>query len=699
MRQLESPVANIPSIQTLARTLVIGCALATAAACGTPVDVALTDEGAGTFSVESGSREEIALLALANDESVDVALLDVDVALDARAARNIVAARPFATVDELDAVSYVGPTALNRMLAFALANGYAPGEDGTGEDGVSEEVEILAMLAFVNDAATSEELLDDDVGLDARAARNIVAHRDGADAVVGTEDDDLFDDVAELDAVSYVGQSALGRLRAYAAAHGWIDVVIDTRDDNAQVDVIFSPQAIDQSHTARVKHMIATAEVSLDVAMYSLSDTSLITALEQAVDRGVTVRMVFEGANKDRKKTGADFERSKSARLERAGVDVRYVNKIMHHKYVIVDGPKDNLVAAATARISSGSGNWSSSAATRYDENTLFFEGEPAVALLLQQEFDYMWSHSRDFDAGLGLDHPTGEFVIDAQTLADVGVNDDDADLPLDIYFTSENFSINEGSTTFRRGDRSVVADALVAAIEDATESIWVASGHLRSRPVSEALMAKVQDAPEVEIKVLLDGQEYISSYYQGVQLRDLADCLSEASTATQERNCNESGFLFGYSIGEAGVDVRYSYSAYRWHYSYAQQMHHKLLIIDSDELWTGSYNLSANAEFSTFENMMVLRGARFQDVIDAYEENFVSLWDRNRDGAYADLMGEVEAADQEGPGASFPIVFEAMTLTYDEVTDFKSLVRDVCPAINSDDYRRRPEAHRYCNL
>ncbi len=198
---------------------------------------------------------------------------------------------------------------------------------------------------------------------------------------------------------------------------------------------------------------------------------------------------------------------------------------------------------------------------------------------------------------------------------------------------------------------------------------------------------------------MLLDGQEYVSSYYQGVQLRDLEDCLEEATTATQERNCNERGFLFGYSIGEAGVDVRYSYSAYRWHYSYAQQMHHKLLIIDSDELWTGSYNLSANAEFSTFENMMVLRGERFQDVIDAYEENFVSLWDRNRDGAYADLMSEIEAADDEGAGASIPIVFEAMTLTYDEVTAFKDLVRDVCPAINSDDYRQRPEAHRYCDL
>ncbi len=211
--------------------------------------------------------------------------------------------------------------------------------------------------------------------------------------------------------------------------------------------------------------------------------------------------------------------------------------------------------------------------------------------------------------------------------------------------------------------------------------------------------MAKVAAAPDVEIKVLLDGQEYISSYYNNTQLENVAECLAIATTATQERNCNERGFLFGYTIGEAGVDVRYSYSAYRWHYSYAQQMHHKLLIIDSDELWTGSYNLSANAEFSTFENMMVLRDDRFQDVIDAYEDNFEALWERNRDGAYAELMTRVSDAEAEGTGASFPIVFDAMTLTWDEVTGLKDAIRTACPAVNSEDYRQNPQSHRFCDL
>lgn len=42
----------------------------------------------------------------------------------------------------------------------------------------------------------------------------------------------------------------------------------------------------------------------------------------------------------------------------------------------------------------------------------------------------------------------------------------------------------------------------------DADESIWVGSGHLRSRPVAEALIAKRAADPMIDIRVYLDGQE-----------------------------------------------------------------------------------------------------------------------------------------------------------------------------------------------
>ena len=59
--------------------------------------------------------------------------------------------------------------------------------------------------------------------LDKRAAYNIVEHRDGPDATPETSDDDLFDSIAELDDISYVGNTALSRLRDYAIANGYLD--------------------------------------------------------------------------------------------------------------------------------------------------------------------------------------------------------------------------------------------------------------------------------------------------------------------------------------------------------------------------------------------------------------------------------------------------------------------------------------------
>lgn len=71
------------------------------------------------------------------------------------------------------------------------------------------------VLTFANSAAATYEVLDIDVALDRRAARNIVDHRNGADGQRGSGDDDLFETVDELDAIPYVGRSALQKLESF----------------------------------------------------------------------------------------------------------------------------------------------------------------------------------------------------------------------------------------------------------------------------------------------------------------------------------------------------------------------------------------------------------------------------------------------------------------------------------------------------
>jgi DNA uptake protein ComE-like DNA-binding protein len=80
-------------------------------------------------------------------------------------------------------------------------------------------VDAATVLDFVNYPGTDLALLDGPVGLDSRAAKGIVAARDGDDGVSPSADDVPFAGIAALDAVPYVGDAAFAKLQAYASAH------------------------------------------------------------------------------------------------------------------------------------------------------------------------------------------------------------------------------------------------------------------------------------------------------------------------------------------------------------------------------------------------------------------------------------------------------------------------------------------------
>ncbi|HWB76682.1 MAG TPA: hypothetical protein VG755_17070 [Nannocystaceae bacterium] len=128
------------------------------------------------------------------------------------------------------------------LVCTALACGSDPsGGDGRDDrfgagsgkaDGGLSDAEIAGVLAVVN--ALSVQELDDDVGLDRRAADGIVAQRD---------DDGAFEDLAALDAVPYVGQSALDKLVEYATDNGFVD-----GDDAAPACLMISEYAEGQGN-------------------------------------------------------------------------------------------------------------------------------------------------------------------------------------------------------------------------------------------------------------------------------------------------------------------------------------------------------------------------------------------------------------------------------------------------------------------
>jgi hypothetical protein len=175
------------------------------------------EEAQPSRSTWEGTPEGVGLIEFINDEATTMFVLDKTVALDRRAAGNIVAHRDggdrlwgttdddvFNTVDELDAVRFVGPRSLDRMVVYAAQTGWVPGaEDILGVyDGVAFSVaEAEATIEMVNSLSLVE--LDDSLRLNALAAESIVLAQP-----IATVD--------ELARLYYVGHSALVVLKSAA---------------------------------------------------------------------------------------------------------------------------------------------------------------------------------------------------------------------------------------------------------------------------------------------------------------------------------------------------------------------------------------------------------------------------------------------------------------------------------------------------
>jgi len=113
----------------------------------------------------------------------------------------------------------------SSLLVLAATGCLAGGVVDDPDTSPSEYVTALSstsaqqILELVNYPGTDVYTLDVVVGLDSRAATNIIAARNGADGVAPSADDVAFTTIEQLDAVPQVGDATFAKLEAYAAAH------------------------------------------------------------------------------------------------------------------------------------------------------------------------------------------------------------------------------------------------------------------------------------------------------------------------------------------------------------------------------------------------------------------------------------------------------------------------------------------------
>ena len=120
---------------------------------------------------------------------------------------------------------------------------------------------------------------------------------------------------------------------------------------------------------------IDAAEQTIDVAMYNINRSDIVTALEQAVQRGVQVRYL------------AAFDASNTALDPAPAFPVLYGNEeaLMHDKIMVVDAGLANK-----CWVMSGSLNWTNANMNNDFNNTLFIQDQ-SLARTYELEFEEMW--------------------------------------------------------------------------------------------------------------------------------------------------------------------------------------------------------------------------------------------------------------------------------------------------------------------
>ncbi len=128
-----------------------------------------------------------------------------------------------------------------------------------------------------------------------------------------------------------------------------------------------SPNGVD-----RIIALINSSQKTIDIAAFSFTSEELFTAILNARERGVDVRIILE-------KRMINIKGSKFKVLQELGIDIIFDNNpgSMHNKFIIVD----NEV------VETGSMNFSANGLTKNNENFLIIYN-PAIANAFLQEFE-----------------------------------------------------------------------------------------------------------------------------------------------------------------------------------------------------------------------------------------------------------------------------------------------------------------------
>lgn len=406
----------------------------------------------------------------------------------------------------------------------------------------------------------------------------------------------------------------------------------------AKVAALFHPY---DNTLAQIAGWFAQAQGRIDIAMYNLetSEKSEVIAFlkkpetQQRIQNGnLKVRMVFEGYGTD------EQNEVRMKEIETTGIDVRYLgaSKKVHHKFAVIDGDTNS------ARLITGSANWSLSSLKNYNENILFIDHQQELAEAFQQQFELLWKNAKTYGNDLQA--------------APIAVESVDMTADTKAHFNSENFKFGPGGVkNDPKAEGFHLTRQVVRAIESAQSEIEIASTRLKLRPIYEALKKAAERGVKVKMVISMDDFEPIWIREKS-PMKECADFY--------EPSCS-SGTSFGIFLSEIpNAEVRVKYYNLKYREYITKQMHSKYILIDGKHLLTGSFNWSVSSEKEHIENIVELSGSEHAEVLAQFQQDFTKLWDMGR-ANYDGLLNKVTAAPSEEP---LKCGFEPMVLEYSQI-------------------------------
>lgn len=153
---------------------------------------------------------------------------------------------------------------------------------------------------------------------------------------------------------------------------GTLGLLLSSTGASAKTSVYFSPNGGCED---RVVQTIKETQKTFEVAMYSLDNIAIISALEVAYDRGVKVTLILD-------RTQAFNNIPETLGLRDHGIKIRIhsENKIQHNKFAISDSKK----------VITGSFNWTKNGERYNEENCLFLDDPEAVKSFIERFRDHL---------------------------------------------------------------------------------------------------------------------------------------------------------------------------------------------------------------------------------------------------------------------------------------------------------------------